>query len=212
MNAIPPAGIAIHNTRMLLVAAGLTAVEADRFVQRLTGEIAAGSLSSHEERLKFVEREISRLEQAQMRAQGGSGDLRSMIIDVISGLAANVIYDLGKTFVQRAPTVPSPAPEILPPAGTENAEQTIRVEWACAYHTLPELQLSEPLIDGIMRALHQHQWAKGIMNPLAAVYLDGVGMFLDGQAHHREAERVRRQAVKISQKVDGPPKHGSRAF
>jgi tetratricopeptide (TPR) repeat protein len=197
MNAIPPTHIAVRHTRLLLVKAGLTEDEADRLINRLTTELISGTLDGKSERLAFIEQELARLEDAQHRGSKGPGDLRNLIISIVGGV--------GGTYLTRAidKLTNNTSSEILPPSSTLDREhaEIIRIEWAGSKLSCPAY---ESMMPALRHALQYHERQVGTIDKTTAVYLDGIGMFLDQQGRHCEAARSRRQAVKISQKLNGP--------
>jgi tetratricopeptide (TPR) repeat protein len=187
---------------MLLIKVGLHEDEANKFIYRLGGELSEGALKQENDRLKFVERELARLEVNQSRAPNGSGHLRTVLISVASGVAANFLTDAIKYYGN---------PIVLPPPQNHATDQSqsdfIQIEWAGSRlmtatgpFDLTEMYKVEELL---RRGLQIHEGCNGTLNPKTAAYLDGIGLILDLRRRHQKAERMRRQAIKISQSING---------
>jgi hypothetical protein len=132
MNALPPKPLAVDQTRKLLIKAGLREDEADRFLSRLTDELSAGAMKHEGERLTFIERELARLEVSRHRAPTSSGDMRTALIGIASGVAANFLTDAIKSEisdgrVEVLPPLSQPAPQKI-----QHPATIIQIEWAGA--------------------------------------------------------------------------------
>jgi hypothetical protein len=180
-----PAGshIALRHARLLLVKAGLSEEEADRFLRRISEEVVSGKLESQETRLEFIENQL-----AQIKSPGVA---TTAITAVATGLFANALYDIIKAGVQGV------KPE-APPAPPDEVD-IIQIEWA-------EIRLPKKSyeLEGALRsALKTREQKHGTFDKRVAVYLDAIAMCLDAKRNHRGAVQLRRQALKISQRVTG---------
>jgi hypothetical protein len=176
--------IALRHARLLLVKAGLSEDEADRFLGRISEEVVSGKLEGQETRLAFIENQV-----AQIKTPGVA---TTAIAAVATGLFTNALYDIIKAGVQGI------KPEAQPP--TPDEVDIIQIEWADI--RLPKKSYE---IEGALRAaLKIREQQHGTLDKRVAVYLDGIGMCLDAKRNHRGAVQVRRQALKISQRVNGP--------
>jgi tetratricopeptide (TPR) repeat protein len=190
MNAIPPTSLPIRYTRMLLIKTGLTEDEADKLIERIAADAAATGTRDNSQRLAIIEQELAKL------ASIKTGRISStVVIGAISGVAGNYLTRGIDWAVGNLPTL-KPT-ESLP---NQSGIELIRAEWAGC-----RLQGEPPELRWLLtRAMKVHEERDGSINPLTALYLDAIGMVMDWQGDHRQAEQVRRQAVKISRKVNGP--------
>ncbi len=189
MNAIPPTNMAIRYTRMLLIKTGLREAEADQLIERIAAEASAYGVTDESERLAFIEHELDKLKSVK------SGRLsRDLIIGTIGGVVGNyVTREIDKIVIHPEP----PSPPISPPVN-HRAIPTIRAEWAgCNPDVIPDFR------GHWTWALKVHERRGGPVNLMAAFYYDGISMLMDLHGDHRQAEPIRRQVVKISQKLNG---------
>ncbi len=75
----------------------------------------------------------------------------------------------------------------------------IQIEWAGA--KLPSKIWT--LLPMLQQCQIWHEQRHGLLNKRSSVYLDGIGLCLDGLGRHREAIRPRRQSLKISRRLNG---------
>jgi hypothetical protein len=81
---------------MLLVRAGLSEDESDRFLERLGDDLHAGKLEDQDARLKFIEAELAQIQDWQHAQPKPPSDVRIAVVAVITGLFTNALYDIVK--------------------------------------------------------------------------------------------------------------------
>ena len=81
---------------MLLVRAGLSEGESDRFLERLGDDLHAGKLEDQDARLKFIEAELAQIQDWQHAQPKPPSDVRIAVVAVITGLFTNALYHIVK--------------------------------------------------------------------------------------------------------------------
>lgn len=189
MNDFPRSHLAVRHTRMLLIRAGLNEDEADTFLDRLANELTSGRIGTDEAWRTFVERELAEIKENQRKA---TGTVKPAIVGLVTGLASSALYDLLKS--QLRSTEPPVTRAIQ-----YDWQDIVQIEWASTKPATKSTE-GETLLK---RALQICEQQRGTFDKAAAIYLDGIGLFLDANGNHRAAEKPRRQALKISRRVSG---------
>lgn len=192
--------LGVRQVRMVLIKVGLTEDEADAFVARLDKEFTEGRFATQEERQKFIERELTKinetLEKIPPRAEAIiTGVVVGLGTGLVAGVASIPVFDAIKDALGKASLQPAPArvqvqvPEVA---------EFIQMEWAGI--VLPrEAFLLEPL----ERVRYRRQELYGTFDRRVPLYLDAIGMGLDYSGRHREAEQYRHHAIVLSRAIFG---------
>ena len=189
MGRLPRSHLAVRHTRALLIRAGLRDDEADAFLERLADEFAAGRLETEDLRLGFIERELAEIRENQRKSPGR---IEGVITNIASGVASTALYELLKSQLGSSKPAIVQAPQ-------HDWEEIIQIEWADTHPAMASLKEDRPL----RRALQIRQERHGTFDKRTAIYRDYLGLFADRGGNHRKAEKLRRQALTISQKVNG---------
>jgi len=184
---------AIRHTRMLLIKIGLSEEEADAFLDRLSEEFSEGLIDDERTRFAFIEREIAQLAKNERSKTTNVARMRDAICAIVLGAAGSALWDLLKAeFGNRQPVDSAKCPE--------SWSGNLLIECAVP-ETLEGWHKGEALF---RRALELRERRYGTLDMRTAISADSLGMCLDEQGRHREAEKMRRKALWIAEKVGGP--------
>ncbi len=194
MNVFTEQYVAVQAIRALLIKSGLTEEEAGSFLDRIANEFAEGQLETEGARWKSIERALAEIREHQRTTPGRAETaVTGFATGVVGSLVAAKLYD---AFESASPIVPPTRPVLTP----GDPLTTIQIEWAGG---TAKIDTAEQ-VAGMRHALRWHEQLYGTINNGTAILLDGLGIFLDAERHHREAFRLRRQAWKITQRIHGP--------
>jgi hypothetical protein len=145
---------------MLLVRAGLSEDESDRFLERLGDDLHAGKLEDQDARLKFIEAELAQTQDWQHAQPKPPSDVRIAVVAVITGLFTNALYDIVKGPAIRV------ADDLFAAQSEDEVAEVIQVEWADL--PLPRRSLAvEPTLTTALQIREQRQ---GTVDRRTALY------------------------------------------
>jgi len=179
--------------RKLLINAGLSDQQADALLTRLCNEQLSGRIVDTADRICFIEAELATIK----------NELRPKIRKVLYDLLINVIGGGLATLALTA--LQNNSQQNLPQKLAREYEQ-IRIEWWI------KSKLPDPGAEGLLRrTLELRQKYYGITDYRTAVVYDGLGMILDAEGRHTEAQSLRMTAFKIERNKYGLRHRGTAA-
>jgi tetratricopeptide (TPR) repeat protein len=200
-NVFDKSRIAVRQTRMLLVKAGLREEEADVFLDCLSKEFVAGSVQNEESRRAFVESYLANLGYEKHQRPTSLARMKEAIWAILLGAAGSALWDfLRAEFQSKAidDAIEKPSQGTVQMPGQWQGE--LLIEWELKTHD-PSFSSSEQCL---RRALEIREQNYGRFDRRTAVSLDALGMCLDAQGKHREAAGYRATALKVSERISGP--------
>lgn len=194
----PRGGIAARQLRALLVKAGLTEPEADRFLDQLSSELSSGEAPQKqmEAALDTFMATVERLKKEPSTAE----KVRGIVREILIGLVSAGLYELlkeelwGRRKKPKSVTVPGTTVE-----APERWDGEILIEWGLLRPDSSWEQGEQAL----RLCLEGRRDNYGEFDRRTALSFDALGMCLDGLGRHKEASGFRASAVKAAQRING---------